>query len=131
MPNAGDLIRASDIPADTGWVNRAAELESGYTEELDISSRRIGNVVYWRGRVDVTTNWGSAFTNNRIITDIGDEWTPDEFVVEVMASGAAGTDEWFRVAIGDTGTFDVRPQQSTSSSSVYLTLAYIVDNPAA
>lgn len=124
-----ELFRARPLLLDTGWISRAADLASGVSEDLSFDSRRIGRTVYWRGRVEPDTNWGAAFSNTSLIADVGDAWTPAVPFVEVMSSGDATEDEWFRLLVNSNGNMALRPQQASSPSSVYITASYVVDNP--
>lgn len=128
MVNAGDLVRASDF-LDTGWIDRDAELASGYSSLDSLASRRIGNVVYWRGRIRADTNWGSAFSANNVFDDVGSMWTPDINCHQLQASGQT-VDEFFRVLLRTDGAMQVRNSGTNSTEDLYLYMSYVVDNPS-
>lgn len=111
---------------DTGWVDRSGDLVAGFTVDGALESRRIGAAVWWRGRIAPNVNWGAAFTNNQVINDMGDEWTPAFSDVELNASGAATSDTYFRVVANATnGALQVRCSTATHTGSVYMTLRYL------
>ena len=72
----GEINNINERIVDTGWVN--LELESGvtqFTEGYNLQMRRIGNVVYCRGRI------GNVISNDTLISVIpvifrpGDNYT--------------------------------------------------------
>lgn len=110
---------------DTGWVDRSSDLNAGFSAGGALESRRIGFVVYWRGRIDIDTDWGTAFSAHTVISDMGAEWTPGFPDAEVNASGAATSDTYFRVLANSTGVLQVRCSTASHTGSVYMTHHYL------
>lgn len=125
---AGGLVDIGDF-ADTGWVNRAADLESGFSELDSLDSRRIGNVVYWRGRIEPDTDWGAAQSNNNVFADVGSMWTPDQNHGELSPASTNDFSDYFRVVLTSSGTMQVRFTAASQNNPVFITLRYIVDSP--
>lgn len=109
---------------DTGWVDRSGDLNSGFSAGGALESRRIGATVWWRGRIDVDTNWGAAFSAHTVITDMGSEWSPGFPDVQLNASGAI-TNTFFRVVANSTGVLQVRCSTANHTGSAYMTSSYV------
>lgn len=109
------------VPPDTGWVNVVA-VSSWSSSTVQV--KRIGNVVYMRGRLKKASGTISSVSANTSLLTIPDGFRPAQTMVLAGTGYVAGSvalyGQLVTVRISNTGVLDCHNANSTALTEAYV-----------
>jgi hypothetical protein len=114
----------SHVAPASAWTSGAPWLASGYTSN-GLQVRKFGDMVFWRGRLGVSTNWGNANATNTVATGIPAEYRPAAEMGWINTAVLNSAGLVFQVRITAGGTITVRSSLATRTEDVYASWVYL------
>lgn len=123
----GDSVTSAigHVAPASAWTSVAPWLASGYTSN-GLQVRKLGDMVWWRGRLGTTTNWGStANATNTVATGIPAEYCPAVEMGWLNTAVLNSAGLVFQVRITSTGTMTVRSSLATRTEDIFANWCYL------
>jgi hypothetical protein len=112
------------VAPDSGWTAATPWLSSGYTSN-GLQVRALGDMVWWRGRLGVSTNWGVANATNTVATGVPSQFCPPTEMGWINTAVLNSAGLVFQVRITAGGTITVRSSLATRTEDVYASWVYL------